>query len=248
MLFYILTFLSDATSEKPGSLSKQPFEIPLSTILLFGLFMFIFFIIMRATAKRSISSRNNPRKTARELVDSQLKENPYHTIERLEELMAALADMSRDINGQIDTRTAKLEILLGKTELKIAEYQKLIEEYKKLTIENNRRNILLADTTDKKAVFSIENKQNSEPDPVDPIAEPISHNVESKIDIQVNDEMENEEEPAEPKIKSEAENANSKILSMANQGMSLSDISRLTGRPSGEVELILNLSGFKSRK
>ena len=249
MLFYFFTFLSQIDNtrglQQPDSSSSG---FPLNQILMFAMMMIVVFIVMRSTAKRTVYRQKNKGKTAQEIVKAQLKENPYHTIDRLQELMAALSDMSREINGQIDNRTAKLEILLTQADKKIQKYQDILDS---IRAEQARPN----------------NFDDKMPLPAEPVGlEPLTtmdleikevNTVElksveqtastGKIDIISEDEP---EEIIPKKQENSFDNSSEKkqIIDLAQSGTPISEISRITGRPSGEVELILNLSGIKYGK
>ena len=239
MLFYLWNILAENGLDDIASkgAEKKPF-LQLSDIVTIALLMVVIFIVMRSTSRRSKASRSKGNSTAKELVNNKLAEKPNVSIRRLQELMAALADMSREISGQIDTRTAKLEILLAKADNQIAEYEKTFEKLRATQALNN---------------LAANKPTISEP--------PASINISEKIDINI-DEIDNgmpeihstiapaiakQPEPDSSYQTQPANTVNDRIIKLAKDGIPLTEISRATGRPTGEIELILNLNGIKLR-
>ncbi len=255
MLFNIANILVLAEEQLPsrGILSG----IPLQTIILFFMMLVVMFVILRSTSRKSIQIRDkNAGVTAREMIERQQRENPNNSISRLQELMAALADMSREINGQLDTRAAKLEILLAQADKKIEVYKKLLEESRSFDTQAR------ADSKTQNNTAQSGNRNNVKP--VTVVSVPYTDTTTADIFITSDNEVQNAEEEQcnsvkettteiqpEPENAPKQENApdsKQQVLDLAQSGLPIADISRLTGRPTGEVELILNLSGIKSRK
>lgn len=248
MLFYCFTLLAQISPEP-----KNQQAIPLDVIIYIGMFMAVIYVVMRSTAKRTMKSRNRDTQSYKDIAHRQLRENPYHTIERLEELMAALADMSREINGQIDTRTAKLEILLGHADKKIETYKDFIkqEEIRIQELQNRVKHVAKETIPERETVINTENDVIADDEtPTEPEPDTIRDysDQSSTIDFRVTDNEITETEQAEPDNDKSQFLQTEQIITLAQKGLAMSDISRLTGRPSGEIELILNLSGFKGKK
>ncbi|MBN2063230.1 MAG: hypothetical protein JW745_00395 [Sedimentisphaerales bacterium] len=255
MLFTIANILCKTDEQLPtsGILSG----IPLQTIILFFMMMVVIFVVLRSTSRRSIAIRDkNAGVTAREMIDRQQRENPNSSISRLQELMAALADMSREINGQLETRAAKLEILLSQADKKIEQYERLLAESRNVDIQARSANNTQGNTG------QSGNRNNVKPVTVASV--PYTDTTTADMYLSVDSEEPLADEAQEklvkettPEIKTESQSENKQenvpeskqqIIELAQSGLPIADISRLTGRPTGEIELILNLSGIKSRK
>ena len=240
MLFYLWNILAQNGLDDVvrRSSDKKPM-LELSDILIIALMMVVVFIVMRSARNRTVASRGKSKGKAKEIVNNRLSENPNVSINRLQELMAALSDMSREISGQIDTRTAKLEILLAKADNQIAEYERKIA---KLEAQN-----AMASLAANKPV--IEDLQSS----ISVSEEVDDNSSESDSFENIAENAKSEEIPPDGNLaQNEASGhtmpqngINAQIIKLARDGISLSEISRATGRPSGEIELILNLNGIK---
>lgn len=259
MPFYLTNLLAQNDKKTLFEIFSQ---IPSSTFIIFGLLLVVVFLLMRSTHRRSIEIRNRNRgMTAREMVDQQMRDNPNHSIERLQELMAALADMSREINGQIDTRTAKLEILMAQADNQMTQMRQLVSE---LRMPERRKEIDRPDhgNTNDSARHKEPGNLRNNVKPITIATVPYTDTTTADIDFIIDNGGEKEltnnkpmaEKMPEVELKAVAENETvepdnkKQILELAQSGLPIADIARLTGRPSGEVELILNLSGFKNRK
>lgn len=87
-------------------------------VLIMGI-LFVGFFLWVATWRRV---RRSQRRSQRSVKERLAEAVPGRVIcSQIDELMAALADLSRQINGQIDTRLARLEILLQEADEAIAE-------------------------------------------------------------------------------------------------------------------------------
>ncbi len=245
MLFYLWNILAENGLDDIVSkgTDKKPM-LELSDILTIALMMVVVFIVMRSTRRKTVNSRNKNRSNAKELVGRKLEENPNVTINRLQELMAALADMSREINGELDTRTAKLEILLAKADSQIAEYEKKL---KKLQASQALTNL----GTGKPPLIERHNSGIQEiKDEIDKITSRMPE-IESTIAPppvkEAVPELEPKPDTNNAGLDRPANSVNDQIIKLAKDGIPLAEISRATGRPSGEIELILNLNGIKFR-
>ena len=125
MKFYLLSQLSvlAADSVKPTDSSdfspKDFFWLP----LIIGLSIFM----LLATWRRVRRSQERDNLTVKERVSNVMpKGNEVYS--QIGDLMAELADLSRQINGQIDTRIAKLDQLNTQADETIKRLQKLLEQ------------------------------------------------------------------------------------------------------------------------
>jgi hypothetical protein len=93
-------------------------QMPAKALLWIGAIALLAVFLMTRTWRRVARSKAHDKLSVHERVNMQLKgRNVYY--DQMGELMAALADLSRQINGQIDTRLARLEILLHQADEKI---------------------------------------------------------------------------------------------------------------------------------
>ena len=86
-------------------------------LLIIGLGMIAFFALAR-TRRRVARSQAKSSLSAQERVTQ--ARGSHEVSDRIGELMAELADLARQINGELDTRTARLELLLREADRKIA--------------------------------------------------------------------------------------------------------------------------------
>ena len=244
MLFYLWNLLaqSDLGNAAIDATEKKS-AVQLSDIIIIALLMVVVFIVMRSTRRRAGNRNSSAKKTAKQLVDKRLSENPNITINRLQELMAALADMSREINGNIDTRTTKLELLLAKADKRIAEYELIME---KLQAQKAMEALAAIRPSIQNAADTSDEIENIEEIIIeDEGLETFDDGAGSADYSAMPPEVEQQEKATSAGYNSKQGSINEQILTLARDGISLEEISRATGRPSGEVELILNLNGIK---
>jgi len=108
--------LSQTESPSPGGVpeSYRPY------IFLAGIVV-LTLVIMRSTIRRIRQSRQRSQKSVKERVQDLTA--PQEMYSSIGNLMAELAELSRQINGQIDTRCAKLEILLKQADQTIGKLE-----------------------------------------------------------------------------------------------------------------------------
>ncbi len=94
--------------------------ISASQILFIGMIVLVAYMMLLSTRKRIQKSKERYGSSAQEIVARKIRQINVST-DQLNELFAALADFSRQVNGQIDTRIIKLQILLNQADEKIAE-------------------------------------------------------------------------------------------------------------------------------
>ena len=107
--------------EKVGEAVEQVGDKPWNMTGIFWLLLIVFaaFFLLRATSRRLARSQADKYLSVQERVNRKVK-GQDRVVSQMNELMAALADLSRQINGQIDTRLAKLEVLLSQADETIA--------------------------------------------------------------------------------------------------------------------------------
>ena len=114
LLFYILAQLPPEGQE-PGKIDLRSF-LWVALVVALALFMLII------TRQRMSRSKKHSDMSVKERVDHLKGSSGIY--DQINELMARLADLSRQINGQIDTRTAKLEQLLHDADKAINKLEK----------------------------------------------------------------------------------------------------------------------------
>jgi hypothetical protein len=155
----------------------------------FAVLTIMVLLVPRMLQKKKLPARSAPSESSR------------HTSDRiqlsLEKLMVELFDMSRDINGQLETRITTLHELIRQADNRIQELRRVSGQS------------IFSDTS---STISMSDLKASAPR-----QKPLLKTFTS----------------ADPE--------HQKIYALADQGMSLSEISRTSGRPLGEVQLILDL-------
>ena len=110
----IANLLADASDVPPDTDSSEMTPY----ILLAGGFLIIIVVMLRNLRRRVAKSREHDRLSVAERVA--LTKPARDTHSQISELMAELAGLSRQINAQLDTRLARLEILLAQADQAIA--------------------------------------------------------------------------------------------------------------------------------
>lgn len=95
---------------------SQPF-------LVLGGVLVIVFILMRRTSQKASQTGASPRSYAREQIARLKDEKGIKT--DMEELMVQLQEFAREVNGQLDTRFAKLEASIRTADERIGQLQRL---------------------------------------------------------------------------------------------------------------------------
>ena len=88
-----------------------------------GVIIFLSYFLLLKTRRRVRRSQQFSHLDANERIEHFRKADSGHLQVQIEELMAELADLSREINGQIDTRLAKLNTLLDEADRTIARFE-----------------------------------------------------------------------------------------------------------------------------
>ncbi len=136
--------------------------------------------------------------------------------QQMQNLLVDFAEMARQMSGQLDTRAAKLELLLKEADEKLAALQSSLDA---------RRDAPMAlDAT--RESFSVDSRPSLTGSPT------ISGlRIAGASDTVL---------PG-PALAPTAESRHSQIYTLADQGQSPNQIARQLNRPSGEIELILAL-------
>ena len=129
MMFDLLTQILAEVAESAQDNSGSVFS---DVIFVLGIIV-IAFIIMRTTMRRVMRSKQRSKIPIQQrLADKRKIDDTYI---QMNELMAALADLSRQINGQIDTRLAKLDILLQQADETIERLSQSASDMKQNTLQ-----------------------------------------------------------------------------------------------------------------
>jgi|GEM_PF-849285 len=156
------------------------------------------------------------------------------TYDQINELMASLADLSRQINGQIDTRLAKLQVLLHDADNSVQRLQEL-------TGKAPGKTGPASPVIDDSAAGAVRDLSNRIQQHSDQSARPA-------------DAVDLAEKPAKKDAgpadspRNHRDNQTQQILELARQGLSAVAIAQKLARPVGEIELILSLNDKKKPK
>ena len=107
------------TAETAEKTEKTP-SMSSSVLWVFAIVVLAYFMLrvtMRKVARRQKSQQRPLQERLAEM------RKPDGVYDQMNELMAALADLSRQINGQIDTRLAKLDVMLHKADQVISKLE-----------------------------------------------------------------------------------------------------------------------------
>jgi len=193
------------------------------------------FFLLQRTQRRIARSQKDKQLSVQERVAKKFDGSDIYS--QISGQMAQLAELSRQINGQIDTRVAKLEILIAEAERAILKLEKITgkspHEITEALVNSH------ADQDAASAIKAISEKFQNSPQ------NSQEHNSPSDEEIQDNTEL---EEILESGVSSfEKTSNNQEILDLADKGFSAVQIAQKFNRPVGEIELVLSLSGKKTK-
>ena len=211
---------------------EAPSDYPWEMLLIFGGILLLGMFLMKKTQRRVARSQSSASMPVSERVS---KVMPGHDIySQIGELMAQLADLSRQINGQIDTRIAKLEALLTQADQTLARFENTPVAPK--NAHNAPLNPSPAPSSDSsmspkpaESLRDIAEKFHQQPEFDTSPASPTTPSQDSN----------NPEESKYPAV-------NQEIQQMHRSGMSAVAIAKKMNRHIGEIELILALDKKKN--
>ena len=214
----IILLAAEATEKTEKTPSISP-----SVLWVFAVVVMAYFML-RVTMRKVAQRRKSQQRPLQQRLAEMRK--PDGVYDQMNELMAALADLSRQINGQIDTRLAKLDVMLRQADQVISK------------LENSDDSSIDEEATDS----PLNNASDSLKEIADKIqaADPVTDNRMSPDKIET--ELAGSSDIS-PVLTPEAE----QIIAMADKGMSTLGISQELKRPVGEIELILSLAGKKDK-
>ena len=200
-------------------MTSLTWTIPLAQLnnqwLWLGLVLVLIFLVLYVPRMR----RRNKSRGESVSFDRQSRRTADRIQLSLEKLMVELFDMSRDINAQLDTRMAALQHLLREADDKIRQLKEA----------------------------GADSARQEQPRPTPP-EEPQQPAPDAPADETPNDDSapgETDDRPADktPLLKTgtAADPEHREIYRLADEGRTSTEIARQTGRPIGEVQLILDL-------
>ncbi len=175
-------------------------------------------LLMLATQRRARESGPSPRDYAREQI-SRLRDQ-QGIRDDMEELLAQLQELSRQINAQADTKFAKLEAAVADADKRI---ERLAQSLRAADAKSAKLAAAVADA-DKRIEPLAQSLRTAEGSPAaEAPAEDAASAPEKEEQVEQQDPLRRQ------------------IFELADEGMSALEIARQTGRNTGEIELILNL-------
>ena len=192
--------------------------------------------LLQRTQRRVARGQRDRELSAQERVTKKFNGSDIYS--QISGQMAQLAELSRQINGQIDTRVAKLEILIAEAERAILKLENLTGKSPQEITEALSKSH--ADEDASTAIKAISEKFKNSPQD--------SQVEKSPADV-VNQDNTELEEILESGVSSfERTSNNQEILDWADSGLSAVQIAQKLNRPIGEIELVLSLSGKKTKQ
>ncbi len=194
------------------------------------------FFLLQRTQRRVARGQQDRELSAQERVAKKFDGSDIYS--QISGQMAQLAELSRQINGQIDTRVAKLEILIAEAERAILKLEKLTGKSPQEITEALSKSH--ADLDASTAIKAISEKFKNAP------KDSQLDKSQDQEKYQDNTEL---EEILESGVSSfEKTSNNQEILDLADSGLSPVQIAQKLNRPIGEIELVLSLSGKKTKQ
>jgi uncharacterized protein DUF6115 len=226
-LYFQIILLAEGSGKSVIS-DYKPF-IWAAAIALLALFL------LQRTQRRVARGQQDRELSAKERVAKKFNGSDIYS--QISGQMAQLAELSRQINGQIDTRVAKLEILIAEAERSVQKLEKLTGKSAQEITEALANSHADQDASSAIQAISEKFKKSSVNSPTDTI-------------LPLGEEQDNEEleEILESGVSSfTGASNNQEILDLADSGLSAVEIAQKLNRPVGEIELVLSLSGKKTK-
>ena len=225
--------LSEASDAAEEAVEQK---IPLEGVLfVVGIVMLAYFM-MRITMRRVARSREQSRQPIKDRIEQKVQSQTHESMARMNELMASLADLSRQINGQIDTRLAKLQILIRDGDQMIKRLEEL--SGKESPADAPSEKLFINESADSIKQISDELQSNDD-SAAEQNAGDESVEQTTSINPPQNDLSNTSDDPKPTELNGDAR----KVRLLADKGLSPVAIAQELGRPVGEIELILALSG-----
>jgi hypothetical protein len=151
---------------------------------------------------------------------------------QMQQLLVELSEMTRQVTAQLDTRAAKLELLIHEADEKLA----ALESARK-NEPSARRDLVLFD-----GPRLTLGESNHDPDATDG-SNSAPHPGAASAEPSRERERQHDDQHAreEPNIATLPDPRHAEIYALADEGRPASEIAQRLGRPSGEIELILAL-------
>lgn len=202
-VFHLILAAADEAADSP----LKPYMF-----LWLGVIISLSYFLLLKTRRRVRRSQQFSHLDAKERIAQFRKTDTNHLQVQIEELMAELADLSREINGQIDTRLAKLNALLDEADRTIARFEQTMGHPEGSASSPGTKN------------ESLGRNETS----------PVHNQQQNRKNLTAADHVLRTQKA--PDAQTQA------ILDMAHQGKTAVSIAQKLGRPVGEIELILALN------
>ncbi|MCF7957341.1 MAG: hypothetical protein K9M57_02700 [Phycisphaerae bacterium] len=203
---------------------------PQNILWVVGIVLLSFFML-KATQRRMRRSQRDMDLSVKERMARKVKVQSDSS-NQMTELMASLADLSRQINGQIDTRVAKLEILLDRADQTIARMDKHDDAHP-VSKQDHGQGESVSQSQEAKGKRA--DKKNSR-----------ANRASTRDSALPENQAESTEKPKSPPQPFPVLSDDAKyVLGLLESGMSKVNIAKTMDRPVGEIELILSLAGKK---
>jgi len=166
----------------------------------------------------------------------------------MQNLLVELSSMTRQMNAQLETRAAKIELLIADADKRIEELKRLgASDVDQATLKLNalrqmdaRPNSRAIDAPVDLSRLGFASKERSETKPVD-VPEKIETGDESLPETRPDSRPESRSESrAEPNIEPVA-GRHADVYRLADEGLNAQQIAQKLSRPRGEIELLLAL-------
>lgn len=214
-----------------GFMAQTPID-PSSLVMLAGVVLVVLMVII-STRRRAADRGSSPKSYAREQIARLRQQNQVR--EDLKELMICLEEMSRDINGQCDTRFAKLEKVIADADARIAELKRLGVE-RNARAANSTPTIIEMPRTDQLDETPRQPADMTSDGPATSAEQPTGQPTGQSTGQPTGQPTgQSSDEPDQPDV------LRRQVLELAEAGKQPVEIARELGRDVGEVELIIKL-------
>ncbi len=211
---------------------------PLQLLLLGGVIIVVV-VVMVNTRRRTMERGQRPEAYAREQMNKLREQSAMR--DDIAELMMRLEELAREINGQVDTRFAKLEKALADADARIAELKRLGAGQARdvAAAESDETPTPPAEDTSGPAEEQAQPELEEQPDRDDA--------PEDDAEIATTDRSGPTEDlprlaPAEDEPET-GDSIDAEVIALAREGLPAVEIARRLGRHVGEIELIIKLKG-----
>jgi len=200
-------------------------------ILILGMAILGLALVMRATRKRTVASRRESGPSARERYTE--LQHSAGAARDLEQVMTELDQLARQIHGRIDTKVATLEAVIRDADRRIDDLSRLMR-----TANGAATLDVTIDDAARSDAAAKESRAAN-------VRERLSPTEGSAVSARNSDPRKTL--GSTPQANSEPSLVHQNIFQLADAGRTAAEIAERTGRPAGEVELILSLRKARDR-